>query len=224
MTASDASRRHAPESLRAQARVPIRDNGEPLVDFVGWSPRLRFAEHHPAYGFERVHLARRRVAEMLVQAAESLPPGLVLTVVEAWRSPAVQRQMYEATEREFREKHPDWSPAVLRRIVNRFSAPPDHRVPPPHITGGAVDLHLSTIEGEPLDVSSPYPPASRQSAAASIRGLTPTARRNRDLLINTLSAVGFTNYPAEWWHWEYGTVGWALRTGQPVAIYGRIEP
>ena len=43
------------------------------------------------------------------------------------------------------------SPVALRRIVNRFSAPPDHRVPPPHITGGAVDLQFSTSEGVPLD-------------------------------------------------------------------------
>src|SRR5213595_3780926 len=101
---------------------------------------------------------------MLVQAAESLPPGLILTVVEAWRSPAVQRQMYEATEREFREKHPEWSPVALPRIVNRFSAPPDHRVPPPHTTGGAVDLMITTSGGEPIDMTSPYPPTSRQGA------------------------------------------------------------
>jgi D-alanyl-D-alanine dipeptidase len=204
--------------------VPIRDNGEPLVDFVGLSPRLRFAERHPVYDFARVHLARRRVAEMLAEAAERLPDRLELVVVEAWRSPAVQRQMYTETEREFRERHREWSPAVLRRVVNRFSAPPDHRVPPPHCTGGAVDVNLTTGDGADLDFSSPFPAISRRSAATDVRGLTPTARANRDLLIATLTAVGFTNYPAEWWHWEYGTPGWALRTRQPVAIYGLIEP
>jgi hypothetical protein len=50
------------ESLAVQARVPIRENGEPLVDFVGLSPRLRFAERHPVYDLDRAHLARRRVA------------------------------------------------------------------------------------------------------------------------------------------------------------------
>jgi D-alanyl-D-alanine dipeptidase len=214
----------SPESLTAQARVPIRDNGEPLVDFVGLSPRLRFAERHPAYDFARVHLARRRVAEMLAEAAERLPTGLSLTIVEAWRSPTVQRQMYQATEREFRDKHPEWPPAVLRRVVNRFSAPPDHRVPPPHCTGGAVDLAITMDEGEFLDVSSPYPATSRASAATTVRGLSSTARANRRLLVETLTAAGFTNYPSEWWHWEYGTPGWALRSGQPAAIYGLIEP
>lgn len=224
MRPEGAGPRRAAESLRAQARVPIHENGEPLVDFPGLSPRLRFAERHPVYNFARVHLARRRVAEMLAEAAERLPSGLTLTVVEAWRSPAVQRQMYAAVEREFREKHPDWPPTVLRRVVNRFSAPPDHRVPPPHCTGGAVDLELTSPDGERLDVTSPYPQAGREAAATDARGLSPIARRNRELLIATLTAVGFTNYPAEWWHWEYGTPGWALRSGQPAAIYGLIEP
>ncbi len=224
MIPAGPARRPSVESLAAQARVPIRDNGEPLVDFVGLSPRLRFAPKHPVYEFARVHLARRRVAQMLAEAAERLPEGLNLTVVEAWRSPAVQRQMYEATEREFREKHPEWSPTTLRRMVNRFSAPPDHRVPPPHCTGGAVDVHLTAANGERLDFTSPFPPLNRRSAATSVRGLSPTARANRHLLIVALTAVGFTNYPAEWWHWEYGTPGWALRAGQPAALYGLIEP
>jgi D-alanyl-D-alanine dipeptidase len=224
MTLAGPPRRRAAESLAAQARVPIRDNGEPLVDFVGLSPRLRFAEQHPVYDFARVHLARQRVAEMLAAAAERLPDRLELFVVEAWRSPGVQRQMYTATEREFREKHPEWSPAVLRRVVNRFSAPPDHRVPPPHCTGGAVDVNLTTPDGVALDFTSPFPAISRRSAAADVRGLTLTARANRDLLAATLTAVGFSKYPSEWWHWEYGTPGWALRTSQPAAIYGLIEP
>jgi zinc D-Ala-D-Ala dipeptidase len=212
------------ESLTAQGRVPIRDNGEPLVDFVGLSPRLVFAERHPVFDFPRVHLVRRRVAEMLVEAAERLPDALTLTIVEGWRAPAVQRQMYEATEREMAELHPDWSPAILRRTINRFSAPPDHRVPPPHCTGGAVDLDITTPTGERLDTTSPYDLSDRRGNATDARGLSPTARANRELLVATLAEVGFTNYPAEWWHWEYGTPGWALRAGQPAALYGLIEP
>ncbi len=214
----------AAESLRAQARVPIHENGEPLVDFVGLSPRLLFAEHHPVFAFARVHQVRQGVAEKLVAAAEHLPAGLNLTVVEGWRSPAVQQQMYEATERDLRGQHPDWPEAVLRRAVNRYSAPPHHRVPPPHCTGGAFDIDLRDEAGVSLDMTAPFAPTDRRSARTDARGLTPTARRNRDLLLATLTAVGFTNYPAEWWHWEYGTPGWALRFGEPAALYGRIEP
>jgi D-alanyl-D-alanine dipeptidase len=87
-----------------------------------------------------------------------------------------------------------------------------------------VDLEITTPDGERLDMSSPFPITDRRSNRTDLRGLTPEARRNRDLLVATLTAAGLTNYPAEWWHWEYGTPGWALRAGQPAALYGLIEP
>src|SRR5206468_509861 len=96
--------------------------------------------------------------------------------------------------------------------------------PPPHCTGGAVDLEITTAQGEPLDMTSPFLLTDRRSAATDVRGLTPEARRNRELLVTTLTAAGFSSYPAEWWHWEYGTPGWALRTPPPAALDGLVEP
>ena len=37
-----------------------------------------------------------------------------------------------------------------------------------------------------------------------------------------LQAVGFVNYPTEYWHWSYGDRYWAYQKGQPAAIYGFI--
>src|SRR5260370_57946 len=117
------------------------------------------------------------------------------------------------------------SPAALRRCwrqgtkrrhdAGRRAPAPAGRTshcPPPHARGGAVELKPTTPEGQDLDFGSPFPAISRRSAATDVRGLTPTARATRHLLIAALAAVGFTNCPAEWWHWEYGTPGWALRT------------
>src|SRR5438046_5810297 len=94
------------ESQRALARIPIRDNGEPLVDFIEVCPRIRFAPEHPVFTYERARLARRSVAERLCQAQALLPEGYVLEVVEGWRSLANQQMMYDATYREYREAHP----------------------------------------------------------------------------------------------------------------------
>src|SRR5437879_5476362 len=88
------------ESQRALARIPIRDNGEPLVDFVQVCPEIRFAPEHPVFKYERARLARAGVAERLCQAQALLPAGCVLQIVECWRSPANQQMMYEATYRE----------------------------------------------------------------------------------------------------------------------------
>src|SRR5438128_745373 len=90
--------------------------------------------------------------EQMGSRCRALPAGLTLEIVEGWRSPDVQQMMYETTYRDFRRQHPDWSEAVLRRATNRFSAPADPRVPPPHTTGGAVDLNLLGPDGTPVDM------------------------------------------------------------------------
>jgi zinc D-Ala-D-Ala dipeptidase len=212
------------ESQRALARIPIRDNGEPLVDFIAVCPRIRFAPEHPVFRYERARLARRGVAERLCQAQALLPEGYVLEVVEGWRSLQTQQMMYDATYRGYREAHPDWSETAVRRATNRFSAPIDPRVPPPHLTGGAVDLNLLGPDGQPVDLLSPYTLADRRSAPMAAPNLSPAARHHRELLAAALNGAGFSNYPAEWWHWSYGDQAWALRNGREYAIYGMIAP
>jgi D-alanyl-D-alanine dipeptidase len=212
------------ESQRALARVPIRDNGEPLVDFLQVCPQLRFAVRHPVFEYERARLAREGVAERLCQAQALLPAGYTLEIVEGWRSPAIQQMMYETTYREFRERHPEWSESSVRRATNRFSAPADPRVPPPHTTGGAIDLSLVGPDGAPVDMVSPFSPYDRRSAAMATPRLVSDARHNRDILAQSLTAAGFSNYPPEWWHWSYGDQAWALRTDRDFAIYGMVAP
>jgi D-alanyl-D-alanine dipeptidase len=211
------------EPLAKLRAVPIADNGEPLVDPRTLSPRIRFAEQHPK--FPEMHCTprvRKRVAEKLAQAAGSLPDGITLQIVEGFRPLAQQRFMYEHLKAEFAQRHPNWNKATLHRITNTLSAPPDDPCPPPHTTGGAVDLGLiDTRSGEPLDMTSPFE-WDEKSAPTSLQGLSPQAQANRDLLCRTLEATGLTNYIGEWWHWSYGDSGWALRTGAPHAIYDRL--
>ena len=53
---------------------------------------------------------------------------------------------------------------------------------------------------------------------------TPRAAKNRQLLVDVMTSVGFSNYPGEWWHYSYGESAWALRTGAPFAVYGAAPP
>jgi D-alanyl-D-alanine dipeptidase len=195
-----------------------------LVSFSEACPQIRFAARHPVFEYERARLARQGVVERLCRAQSLLPEGYQLEIVEGWRSLEVQRMMYDATYREFREKHPEWSDAAVRRATNRFSAPIDPRVPPPHTTGGAVDLNLLGPDGEVVDLVSPYELTDRRGATTNARGLSRGARRNRRILAEALCAAGFSNYPAEWWHWSYGDQAWALRGGHEHALYGMISP
>ncbi len=211
------------EPLTKLRAVPIRDNREPLADPRTLSTRLHFAAAHPKFpDMPRTPRVRQSVAEKLARAADNLPDGVDLKIIEGFRPLHQQRFMYDALRAEFAARHPAWSRATLHRITNQMSAPPDDVCPPPHSTGGAVDLCLFAVRtDEYLDMTSPYE-WDETSAPTVCKGLSETAQANRRLLIETLEAVGLTNYAGEWWHWSYGDSGWALRTGAENALYDRL--
>ncbi len=214
------------ESQQELDDLPIHDNGEPLVDFLEVCPQLVFAPVHPVFEFPRVHVVRESVARMLCEAARWLAienPRFKLQLVEGYRPVNVQRAMNRHMVAQFRSEHPAWSEAQAQERANRFSAPPDALCPPPHITGGAIDLEIIDQSGDRLDFSSPFNIKGSRQSAPDAKGLTPEAQANRALLRRVLEPTGLTNYVAEWWHWSYGDSGWALRAGAPFALYDRIE-
>ncbi len=211
------------EPLTKLRAVPITDNGEPLVDPRTLSKRIHFAEKHPKFeGMKRTPKVRQSVAEKLAQAADSLPDGIDIILIEGFRPMAQQKFMYESLKAEFAEKHPEWNKATLHRITNTMSAPPDDPCPPPHTTGGAVDLSLMRMPSRDwLDMTSPFE-MDETSAPGDTPGLSEEAQKNRRLLFDALEKTGLTNYLGEWWHWSYGDSGWALRVGAKEALYDRL--
>jgi zinc D-Ala-D-Ala dipeptidase len=161
---------------------------------------------------------------MLCRAARSLPKQYKLGIIEGWRGPHIQRRMYMMVWKMMHEANPDWSETKLRRVANQFTAPLSKVVPPPHSTGGAVDVNLLGPNGEPLDHSSPYKYEDPKGFFFDAPGLTEEARRHRHILAEALSSTGLTNYPSEYWHWSYGDQGWAYRGGHPNALYGPVQP
>ena len=212
------------EPLTKLRAVPITDNGESLVDPRTLSKRIHFAEKHPKFeGLERTPKVRKRVAEMLAEAAESLSSGIDIVIIEGFRPISNQQFMYEEIRKEFSQRHPEWNKSTLMRMTNTMSAPPDDSCPPPHITGGAVDLSLMKMPSrEWLDMTSPFE-MDETSAPGDTKGLSEEAQKNRNLLSDTLKKTGLTPYLGEWWHWSYGDSGWALRIGAKAAIYDRLS-
>src|SRR5438045_460419 len=94
-------------------RIPIHDNGEPLVDFVELCPEIIWVDRHPVFEYHRFRLARRSLAEKLAAAATSLLEGIRLVIVECWRAPAIQQQMHAETRKRLRGEHPEWSETYL---------------------------------------------------------------------------------------------------------------
>lgn len=213
----------AAEPVSDLRRIPIRECGEPLVNFMKSCPELQLDP--PRFNYTREMYARKGLAERLCWANEwLLKQGYRLSIIECWRAPHIQRRMYLSTWERFRTRHPDWSNVQLKRVVNRFTAPLHGKVPPPHTTGGAVDLLLATADGKTLDHQGPYEAMDPRSFAFDAPNLSDEARSHRDMLKLALEPVGITNYPSEYWHWSYGDQGWAYRGGDPTAFYGPITP
>jgi D-alanyl-D-alanine dipeptidase len=210
------------EPVSVLRRIKIADNGEPLVDFLAACPKI--TQDRPRFHYRRETLVRQSVAERLNLAAETLSGAYRIAIVEGWRPPHIQKRMYLASWRRFQERHPDWSDHQLRRVVNRFTAPIDRRVPPPHTTGGAVDVFLTDLDGNPMDLMSPYEMRDPHAFPLNAPGLSEAARANRQILSSALIGAGITNYPSEYWHYSYGDQGWAYRGGHPSAIYGAVVP
>jgi D-alanyl-D-alanine dipeptidase len=210
------------EPITELRHVKIIDNGEPLIEYLPLSPRL--IHDKPRYDYHREALARKSVAEALAQAADKLPPGMKLAVIEGWRPLHIQKRMYLSAWKRFQDRHPDWSETQLRRVVNRFTAPVASKVPPPHSTGGAVDVTLVNEEGRQFDMISPYEMFNQHAFPFAAKKLSDTARRHRDIVAAAFEGTVLTNYPSEYWHWSYGDQGWAYRGGHPHALYGPIEP
>jgi D-alanyl-D-alanine dipeptidase len=200
--------------------IPVEDCGEPLVDVRG---RLavdgRLADDRGAYA----HL-REGVAARLTEAERGLPAGYRLLVVEGYRPSVLQRRYFEAYKDELRTTFPEMTPDELHVAASRYVSPIEVA---PHTAGAAVDITLSADDGTELDMGTPLnanPEESDGACYTAASGISPEARRNREILTTALGSAGLVNYPTEWWHWSYGDRYWAMTTRTRTAIYGAASP
>lgn len=175
-------------------RIPVRDNGEPLVP---WGNGL----------------VRSGVAARLDTASRHLPPGYALDLLEGWRSPDRQAAL-RASAREAALAR-GLSGDALERAVLRWTANDSG-----HRTGGAVDVRL-LHDGREASCGTAW--IEFGDATATDAGTDPASARNRAILHRAMRAAGFANYPAEWWHFAYGDRLWAAYTGRRLAIYAPVE-
>lgn len=206
----------------AVAAVPVEECGEHLEDVEGTRRVLVDSrKRDPAGHWRRL---RTGVAARLAAAAERLPDGLSLLLVEGYRPPELQARYFAGYRRELAEADPGLSDDELDRLASRFVSPPEVA---PHAAGAAVDVTLCTAEGEELDLGTivnASPEASAGACYTAASTITVRAREHRGILETVLGAAGFLNYPTEWWHWSYGDRYWALLAGHRAARYGTISP
>lgn len=208
--------------------VEIEPLDEPLVRVADIGPRVHDAPQYHAMGLPGA-LAhgwiREGVAARLECVADALPPDRSLVVWDAYRPIATQAALYNGYLDELAMVHPDWPAAALEEAAARYVTPPSRSAsaPPPHLTGGAVDLTLGDGDGLPLDLGTGFDAFVEEAAARALEEHPGATRDLRRELFWAMHDHGFTAYHEEWWHFDYGDQFWGLVTGRP-AIYAAAAP
>jgi D-alanyl-D-alanine dipeptidase len=96
--------------------------------------------------------------------------------------------------------------------------------PPPHLTGGAVDLTLADGDGRPLDLGTDFDAFVPEAGARALEDLAVPARELRRRLFWTMADQGFTAYVEEWWHFDLGDQFWGLVRGCAARYPGADAP
>jgi D-alanyl-D-alanine dipeptidase len=163
-----------------------------LVDIRELDPRiiidLRYAttNNFASKVFHPFPLALMRVetAKMFIKAQNlAWSQGYRLRIYDSYRPLLVQRQLFEANA----------SGSAL------FVAAPSENEK--HSIGLAIDCGLSYMDGEEVEMPSPYNEFT-QRAYATYSGGSVEATANRELLKRIMTEVGFSVYSKEWWHYN----------------------
>ncbi len=230
------------KDYRTYQEIPIQDCGEGLVAI----PENIFALEvpHPyqklgaPYGDVSPYLLRGRVLEALQNAQATLQhqqPNWRVKIFDAYRPVVVQQFMIDYTFQLLRQQLPHESDATIAQQVAKFWAQPstNPQTPPPHSTGGAVDITLVNESGETLDLGGEIDEISPRSSPNFYQNATTnfeeTYHQRRELLKAVMYSADFRQNPQEWWHFSLGDQMWAWLKGQEsspddwVAYYGKVE-
>jgi len=223
--------------------IPIEECGESLVEI----PLDIFSVESPPpylklgadYGGKSPYYLREKVVEALIIAQNNLQacdPDLRLHIFDAYRPVGVQKFMVEYTFNQCLQSQgltrENLTPAQTEAIytqVYQIWAPPslNPATPPPHSTGGAVDLTIINIQGEILDLGSDIDELSPRSHPDYYldKGdpVSQLYQHRRNLLAQAMTRAGFCRHPGEWWHFCRGEQMWCWLENQSPARYGGLE-
>jgi D-alanyl-D-alanine dipeptidase len=175
--------------------------------------------------------------------------NLQLVLVDGYRRVDVQKSLFDAYRGYVISQHPGISEEESRNMaIKMVSEPPSDldvlsKFPPPHSTGGSVDVVL--VFKDKINTESDYwlenamapfgakfdemmnpvykDERSETSFYEKKKNLSPEEQKAlefRRILYHTLIKVGFTNYFTEFWHFDFGNQFNALTAGKESAKFG----
>lgn len=219
-------------------RLPVTDpSDEPLVymddKFLCDSKYFRWVEMggNALPGSSPSIMCRKTVCDMVERAEKLLPEGHRFVIFDAYRPAAVQQSLWDYFRRQKKIENPDKSEAEIDHLTKFCVSFPSYNVllPSLHNTGGAVDLTIVGPDGKELDMGCEFDEFTDRAWTTYYEpgeagdGVNTVARDNRRMLYNVMTKVGFTNFPAEWWHFDYGNEKWGLYSNNAPIYAGILD-
>ena len=216
----------------------------PLSDFAVESPHP-YEKLGAPYGERSPYFLRETIVEYLINAQnylQQLRPDWQIQIFDAYRPVAVQKFMVDYTFSEaLREKGLTESSlselekqSIWKEVYKIWAEPSlDEKTPPPHSTGGAVDITLVDEMGQIVDMGSEIDELSDRSLPNYYADIqiesAPRYHANRLLLLDVMEKAGFKRNPKEWRHFSFGDQMWAWLNNEAnddrkcVACYGKVS-
>ena len=228
--------------MKVWNKIPIGDNKEKLIAIPSW---FKFINPHPYFdlgapykGKEDIWKLREEVVKRLIKVNDylsSINNSFHLLIYDCWRPVEVQEFMfkrafiYECRRLDITassndvERYP-----LIQKKVEKFWAYPsyDESCPPPHSTGGALDITLADKNGKVIDMGSNIDQMDEKSKPDFFNNVDNEEaiiwNYRRNLLKEIMVRFEFVQHPNEWWHFSYGDQLWAWKNKKSSAFYGRI--
>jgi D-alanyl-D-alanine dipeptidase len=122
-----------------------------------------------------------------------------------------------------RTDHPTWNEDILKMEVGKFvTVANDPNRIPVHATGGSIDLTLTDLSGNELNMGTEFDYFGPEAASHFFEknDIDGRIKANRKFLREVMIAEDFRYDDDEWWHFDYGNQLWAASLHKPYAIYG----
>ena len=222
-------------------KIPIKENEDKLIAIPSY---LNFLDPHPYFHLgapykdkTSIWKLREEVVNRLVKVNDYLisKSSFNLLIYDSWRPLEVQEFMFkrafllecEKSDIDISFENIKSYPAILKKVEKFWAYPSyDTRCPPPHSTGGALDVCLSDKDGNLVEMGSMVDQMDETSdpefyaKVKNKEAIIWNSRRN--LLREIMTKFGFAQHPNEWWHFSYGDQLWAWKNKKENAIYGKI--
>ena len=222
-------------------KIPINENGDKLIAIPSY---FNFFDPHPyshlgaPYADKTsIWKLRKEVVNRLVKVNDYLisKNSYRLLIYDSWRPLEVQEFMFkrafflecEKLDIDASTKNMKSYPSILKKVEKFWAYPSsDSTCPPPHSTGGALDVCLSDKYGNLVEMGSKVDQMDDSSIPDFYKNINNEEaiiwNGRRNLLKDIMTRFGFAQHPNEWWHFSYGDQLWAWKNKKENALYGRI--